>query len=273
DAAVTQSTQYYPFGMAFATSTGQNVQAFKYNDKELDLMHNLNMYDYSARYIDMANPRFTTIDPLAEKYYSVSPYAYCLNNPVKYVDPDGRVPRIYVETQGFGHTFITTGEGKNTTVYTYGRYGNVDGNSSSARNLSRNGEGVLVVMKGEEALNYIKHETKDMGASIYEIKNGNDEKINTHFNNMFESSDQKPSGDKKYANADNARVVDQYDLLDNNCTTKTTEAVKVGTDGKVDLKSKSPANIDTKLYYENQNRDSQVKQIYLKDILDEYKKK
>jgi hypothetical protein len=50
-ATAVQSTQYYPFGMAFATSTGQDGQRFKYNDKELDLMHGLNMYDYSARHI------------------------------------------------------------------------------------------------------------------------------------------------------------------------------------------------------------------------------
>lgn len=31
-----------------------------------------------------------SIDPHAEKYYSVTPYAYCMNNPVKYIDPDGR---------------------------------------------------------------------------------------------------------------------------------------------------------------------------------------
>jgi hypothetical protein len=61
-------------------------------------------------------------------------------------------------------------------------------------------------------------------------------------------------------------------LLDNNCTTKTSEAVKVGTDGTLDLKSKTPANIDTKLYYENLKKDSQVEQIHLKKILDEYKK-
>lgn len=31
------------------------------------------------------------MDPLCEKYYSISPYAYCAGNPIKYVDPDGRV--------------------------------------------------------------------------------------------------------------------------------------------------------------------------------------
>ncbi|MDR2040593.1 MAG: hypothetical protein LBQ60_21975 [Bacteroidales bacterium] len=34
--------------------------------------------------------RFNTPDPLAEKYYHISPYAYVANNPIKYIDPDGR---------------------------------------------------------------------------------------------------------------------------------------------------------------------------------------
>jgi hypothetical protein len=36
-------------------------------------------------------PIFTTPDPLAEKYYSISPYAYCMNNPIRAVDFDGRL--------------------------------------------------------------------------------------------------------------------------------------------------------------------------------------
>ena len=34
--------------------------------------------------------RFVSIDPHAEKYYSISPYAYCANNPIKFIDPDGK---------------------------------------------------------------------------------------------------------------------------------------------------------------------------------------
>ena len=48
------------------------------------------MYDSSARWQYSLIPRFSTIDPLAEKYYHISPYAYCAGDPVNLVDPDGR---------------------------------------------------------------------------------------------------------------------------------------------------------------------------------------
>ncbi|RRC96640.1 RHS repeat-associated core domain-containing protein, partial [Prevotella sp. OH937_COT-195] len=49
------------------------------------------VYDYGARRYDAATCRFTTMDPLSEKYYSTSPYAYCTNNPIKYIDPTGMI--------------------------------------------------------------------------------------------------------------------------------------------------------------------------------------
>ncbi len=86
-----QSTQYYPFGMAFAegTTTEQGKQPYKYNGKELDQSHGLNQYDYSARLLDNAYGRFTTMDPHGENYYSWSPYVYVGNNPMKLTDPTG----------------------------------------------------------------------------------------------------------------------------------------------------------------------------------------
>lgn len=50
----------------------------------------LDMYDYSARHYDAALGRWFTVDPLAEKYYSISSYVYVANNPVKYIDPNGK---------------------------------------------------------------------------------------------------------------------------------------------------------------------------------------
>lgn len=77
--------------MIFAenTTAEQGKQPYKYNGKELDQMHGLNLYDYSARYYEPAIGRFTTVDPLAEMYYSISPYAYCNNNPLRFIDPTG----------------------------------------------------------------------------------------------------------------------------------------------------------------------------------------
>ncbi|TWV06060.1 hypothetical protein FQ707_14605 [Bacteroidaceae bacterium HV4-6-C5C] len=87
--AVVQTNHYYPFGMSFPEGAVSSSQPYKYNGKELDTDRGLNMYDYSARYMDPVLGRFSTVDPNVESYYSDSPYSYCLNNPVNFTDPYG----------------------------------------------------------------------------------------------------------------------------------------------------------------------------------------
>ncbi|MCD7936234.1 MAG: DUF6443 domain-containing protein, partial [Tannerellaceae bacterium] len=87
-----QNTRYYPFGTPFGEGKGSAVQPYKYNGKEFDTDRGLNLYDYHARQYDPITARFLTMDPLAEKYYSISPYAYCLNNPTRYIDLNGKSP-------------------------------------------------------------------------------------------------------------------------------------------------------------------------------------
>ena len=88
---VEQINHYYPYGGLMADiCTGSDVQPYKYNGKELDRMHGLDMYDYGARHYDAAIGRWPTMDALAEKNPEVSPYVYCGNNPVNAIDPDGR---------------------------------------------------------------------------------------------------------------------------------------------------------------------------------------
>ena len=86
-----QYNHYYPFGLPMAETTDgkQNEQPYKYNGKEFERKDGLNWMDYGARHYDAALGRFTTMDPLAEKYYALSPYAYCGNNPINRIDPDG----------------------------------------------------------------------------------------------------------------------------------------------------------------------------------------
>ena len=88
--AAIQRTQYYPSGLPWAEGEGASVQNKKYNGKEFIEAHGLDEYDSQARMYYPAIMRTTTLDPLAEKYYSISPYAWCGNNPVNRFDPDGR---------------------------------------------------------------------------------------------------------------------------------------------------------------------------------------
>ena len=87
-----QTSQYYPFGKMWDDLIwgSGSTQPFRYGGKELDRMHGLDCYDYGARMYDPGIGRFMSIDPKAEDYYDTSPYAYCLNNPIKNTDPDGR---------------------------------------------------------------------------------------------------------------------------------------------------------------------------------------
>jgi RHS repeat-associated protein len=91
-----QRNQYYPSGLPWAKNPGDdtelpaNANNRKYNGKEFVEMHGLDEYDSEARWYYPAIMRTTTIDPHAENYYSTSPYAWCGNNPVLMVDPDGR---------------------------------------------------------------------------------------------------------------------------------------------------------------------------------------
>ena len=86
----TQINHYYPFGGLFGESTGSTGQRYKYNGKEFDRTHGLDWYDYGARHMSPDVGRFTTIDPMAEKNYNISPYAYCSNNPILYLDKNGK---------------------------------------------------------------------------------------------------------------------------------------------------------------------------------------
>ena len=81
-----QRTWYYASGTPMSNSIGQSTQSYKYNGKEFVEIFGNNTYDYGFRGYHAITGRFTTMDPLAEKFYDISPYAYCGGNPIRYID-------------------------------------------------------------------------------------------------------------------------------------------------------------------------------------------
>lgn len=94
---IEQTNDYTPFGGEFnEIATGVNPGLdHRFGGKEKDAsLPSSPIYDFSARVYNTAYARFTTMDPLCEKYYAISPYAYCANNPINMVDPEGKSIRI-----------------------------------------------------------------------------------------------------------------------------------------------------------------------------------
>ena len=85
---VQQRNNYFPYGDLFpSASNDSSGNRYRYTGKESG--DEIGLYDFSARFLHTRFGRFTTIDPLAEKYPGISPYVYCNCNPVNLVDPDG----------------------------------------------------------------------------------------------------------------------------------------------------------------------------------------
>ena len=98
-AVVVQENHYYPFGMNMKGIEELDIQSqditvdehrWQYNGKEKEESFGLNWTDYGWRNYDPQLSRWHGVDNLAEEYQSISPYVYVANNPIKFIDPDGR---------------------------------------------------------------------------------------------------------------------------------------------------------------------------------------
>ena len=99
---VVEASDYYPFGKRItpppvaepveATSqsaTSPNRWLFSGKESQSFLYANIPLLDFGARMYNPTIARWTTSDPMSEKYYGISPYVYCLGNPISIIDPNG----------------------------------------------------------------------------------------------------------------------------------------------------------------------------------------
>src|SRR6218665_1586111 len=159
-ATAVSASDYYPFGLPMkGRQFNEKNYRYGFNGMENDNEVNGegNHLDYGAR---GRTPRlgggWWSIDPLASKYPGISPYAFCFNNPISFIDKDGRDAILIVfpdykidpelkvgkwkapKVGGLGHAGVLLIDNKTgvTKYYEYGRYQTTDGAKGSVRNIT-----------------------------------------------------------------------------------------------------------------------------------------
>ena len=102
-----QHLQYLPYGERYVDQRAAGYhERFTFTGKERD--EETGYGYFGARYMDHElMTMWLSVDPMADKYPSISPYAYCAWNPVKLVDPDGKKIRgvkYNYKTQQFSYS-------------------------------------------------------------------------------------------------------------------------------------------------------------------------
>jgi RHS repeat-associated protein len=168
---ITQENHYYPFGLNmegnWVNTPSVSDSKYQYNGKELNDDFGLGLMDYGARFYDAAIGQWTTFDPLAEKMRRYSPYNYVLDNPMRFIDPDGMAPTdVYVDKEGkyLGKDDAKTNEVRVIDEKTWEgvqqyQDGNTEALQGASMKLSEYGEGIKIT---EETKGKIESEGGNM---------------------------------------------------------------------------------------------------------------
>ena len=119
DGEVVQHIEYVPFGEVFIEERNNTWNTpYLFNAKEYD--EETGMYYYGARYYEPRISLWMSTDPLHENYPNISSYVYCINNPIKLVDPNGAETHVAQNEDG---TYRVIGGvlNKDRNIYVYSK--------------------------------------------------------------------------------------------------------------------------------------------------------
>ena len=198
---IRQCTMFYPSGLPVQLFGTERVTDRAHIGNRWSNFAGLGWHDNIARWHDAILDRFT--------------------------DPTGERPIVYIETNSWGHVFLSTGEGASLTVYTYGRYGNTWKNIPSVGSTA--GEGILIRLKGNDAQRFINDEDKRFGLNAFTFEQDKDAEINAYFDNILQEKSADPSNKRDVKNIGKGIVIDEYNVVNNNCVTTTLNAIQAKT--------------------------------------------
>jgi RHS repeat-associated protein len=181
---VLQRLWYYPFGLQMENlSTWETApgQAYRYNGKERDTLSGWT--DFGARWGILEIGRWNGVDPLAGEFPGWSPFSSMLNNPISFVDPDGKAPTspifdpngnfLGVDSKGYtGEIIIMSAKAYNIVT----GYGNNTLDHGSVAGLIEDGHAFKLNDAGLNAKGFSKvytHVTKQLkGVNFSRLEGG-----------------------------------------------------------------------------------------------------
>jgi RHS repeat-associated protein len=191
--------KYAPYGeKEISTGNGTDYQfTDKANDESTGLTY------FGARFYDPEVGRFISVDPGKD---GLNWYTYANDNPLIFVDPDGRQVTLYIHSGDnlHGHVAINV----NGTVYSYGRYGEMDRITSGLT-----GEGILRTYSEKDYLE--KSKTSTIAQFDLKMSKAQEKSIEKYFQDKISSGTPKAGGYE----------IDKYNIRTNNCTTTTIKSL------------------------------------------------
>ncbi len=136
---IVSHTGYYPYGQPWRRPA--DMQRL-YGGKEWLGADGRDEYDFHARRHAPHLARFTTPDPMAEKYYDISPYAYCAGNPIFFTDPTGDSLYVAPEYRETLNNSLREVFGKNADNFQYTESGMLTYNGDK-KGMTRNQKSIL----------------------------------------------------------------------------------------------------------------------------------
>ena len=238
---VLERNDYSGFGKRLDSSTG-STNRYRFSGKEEQEFAGLPWQDFGARMYDPDLARWTTQDPLADQYPGISPYAYCNNNPVNFVDPDGRdgiyinfpdyvisVGNIQLENLGHSGILLINNQTGLTKYYEYGRYDKQ--NRGIVRNIK-----VPNVVLGEDGKP--TKESLDIVFNVISHTAGHDGRIEGAYVESNEFEVMNDYAQSLMAENEN-RGREKYNIMSNNCSTFAEEVLKQDES----IRKKSPTSL------------------------------